>query len=210
MNIENIKEENDIFDPFFVAPNPLITAFADEMREAGLEFDECDELSEFMPEKKDVILPQAVKYYREAREEQNDEAENYFLSFFEYKGLDELVPMLIEAYTDANTWDVTRWGIADCLSAIESKEYAHEYIEAVSNSALGSSRQKLIALLGKIKDERAIPALIELLEDKTVRAHTLAALSKFDDPELRSHFERFKDDENPGVRKCALDALGEV
>ena len=177
MSIENIKEENGGFDPFFEEPDSLITLFAQEMQELGIEFDEYDELPGLMPEKKDVLLPAAVKYYRMAREEERDEAENYFLSFFEHKGLDELVPMLMEAYTDSRTWDATRWFIAECLYTIEAKQYVSSYIDAVLNRDLGSSRQKLIALLGKIKDASAMPALIELSEDPSVRAYALSALS---------------------------------
>ena len=177
------------------------------MRELGFEFCEFDELPGFMPEKKEHIFPAAVKYYRKAREEQNDETMNYFISFFEHKGLDEVVSMLIEDYINERTSDATRYFIADCLYTIEAGGYVKEYVGAVSNPALGSSRQKLIALLGKIKDESVIPTLVKLLEDETVRAHTLAALSGYRKEELRPHFERFKNDEHPGVRKCALDAL---
>ena len=207
MSIENIKEENGGFDPFYDEPDRLITLFADEMRELGLEFCECDELYGLMPEKKEIIIPVALKYFRMAREEDNDEAQNYFLGFFEHKGLDEVVTMLIESYEDAHTWDATRWFIAECLYTIEMRGCVPEYIRVAKDRALGLSRQKVIALLGKIKDESAIPALVELLDDASVRAHTITALSEFENPDLRPHFERFKDDENPGVRKCAVEAL---
>ena len=72
---------------------------------------------------------------------------------------------------------------------------------------LGTSRQKLIALLGKLKDERAMPALVELLEDESVRSHTLSALSKYKREELRPCFERFRDSDNPAWRKCAADGI---
>ena len=198
MNIDNIKEENDGITTLFAAPDRLITLFADEMRELGLEFSDCDEIVGFMHKRKDVILSVAIKYYRMAREEQNDEAENYFLGFFEHKGYCELVPMLIEAYSDAHTWDATRWFIAECLYVIEGEKYISEYIKLVLDRSLGLSRQKIIALLGKIGDERMIPALIELLEDRDVRAYALAALSGLEKPELRPHFERFKD---AGIRE---------
>ena len=160
MSIEDIKEENGGFGPFFEAPDELILLFADEVRAAGLEFDECDELPGFMPERKDVLLPVTLKYYRLAREEGRDEAMNYFLAFFEHKGLDDIVPALIEDYTDLQTWDATRWFIADCLYTIEAPGYVDEYIKAVKDTRLGSSRQKIIALLGKLKDELAIAALV--------------------------------------------------
>ena len=203
MSIENVKEENGGFDPFYDEPDRLITLFADEMRESGLEFCECDDLYGFMPEKKEIILPLAVKYFHMAREEENDEAQNYFLGFFEHKGLDEVVPMLVESYADAHTWDATRWFIAECLYTIEMREYVTEYVRVAKDRTLGSSRQKVIALLGKIKDESTVPALVELLDDASVRAHTITALSKFENPDLRPHFERFRNDENPGVRKNA-------
>lgn len=201
----NTANELDIFE--IDAPDELITLFADEMRALGFGSDDYDKLFTYMPEHKDTVLPLVLGYYRRAKDEKRDDAQNYFLAFFEHKGLDDLVPMLIEDYISGETWDATRHMIADCLYTIGSDKYIPEYLCAVQLSSLGSSRQTLVSLLGKLKDERAIPVLKDLVEDEKVRSYALSALLGYERKELRPIFERFINSENPAWRKCARDGL---
>ena len=65
----------------------------------------------------------------------------------------------------------------------------------------------IILLMGKLKLEKAIPILIELLEDETVRLHAICALGDFKKEEFRPYFERFSNDKHSGLRKYAKKAL---
>ena len=129
------------------------------------------------------------------------------MSFFHFKGLEEVVPMLIEDYYLEQTHDLTRWFISDCIYQIRSKSFVKEYLDIVSNRVFGRNRQMIVLLLGKLKEESAVPTLIDLLEDEEVRLHAISALGEFKREEFRCYFERFQNSTNTGWRKCAKAAI---
>ena len=65
----------------------------------------------------------------------------------------------------------------------------------------------IVLLLGKLKEESAIPTLIDLLEDEEVRLHAISALGEFKREEFRCYFERFRNSAHPGWRKYAKSAI---
>ena len=69
-----------------------------------------------------------------------------------------------------------------------------DYLRIVSDPTFGRNRQMLVLLLGKLKEESAIPVLIDLLEDEEVRLHAISALGQFKREEFRGYFERFQND----------------
>lgn len=115
--------------------------------------------------------------------------------------------MLLDDYRSDSTADITRWFISDCLCRIRSRKFIKEYIDIVSNKKYGSNRKLLVLLLGKLKEESAIPILIDLLEDEEVRLHAICALGDFKREEFRCYFERFKDSKQPGWRKYSREAI---
>ena len=68
----------------------------------------------------------------------------------------------------------------------------------------------IILLLGKLREECAIPTLINLLDDESVRMHAICALGCFKKAEFRCYFERYLNDKNPGCRKYAKTALNKL
>ena len=58
-----------------------------------------------------------------------------------------------------------------------------------------------------LKEENAIPILIDLLEDEDVRLHAISALSEFKREAFRCYFERFQNSTHPGWRKYARLAI---
>lgn len=58
----------------------------------------------------------------------------------------------------------------------------------------------------KLKEESAIPTLIDLLEDEEVCLHAISALGDFKREEFRCYFERFQDSTHLGWRKYAKAA----
>lgn len=188
-------------------PDSLIPSFENELRKVGFKFETSNQTLGFMPKNKKIILPIAIKYYQYAKKHKKVNEQNHFLSFFQFKGLEEVMPMLIEDYYSEATQDLTRWLISDCIYQIRSKNFVKEYLDIVSSRLFGRNRQMVILLLGKLKEECAVPVLIALLEDEEVRLHAICALGEFKREEFRCHFERFKDSAHPGWRKYAKAAL---
>lgn len=188
-------------------PSSLIPSFEKELRDLGFEFEINNQLLGFMPKHRKVIVPIAIKYYQLAKQQKKENEQNHFMSFFRFKGIEEVVPMLLEDYCSIATQDLTRWFISDCLYQIRSKSHLKEYQEIVLKPDFGINRQMIILLLGKLKDEDSIPILLDLLEDEEVRLHAINALAEFKREDLRSHFERFQNSSHSGLRKYAKNAL---
>ncbi len=185
----------------------LIPLFEKELRDLGYEFETSNQALGFIPKHKKVIVPISVKYYQLAKERKKPNEQNYFMQFLYIKGLDEVVPMLLKDYYDEGTADLTRWFISDCIYQIRSKTFVKEYLDIVSNRAFGRNRQMIVLLLGKLKEENAVPILIKLLEDEDVCLQAICALGEFKNAEFRCYFERFQNSAHPGWRKYARAAL---
>ena len=188
-------------------PDSLIPLFEEELRNLGFSFEISNQTLMFMPKHKKVILPVAIKYYQEAKRLEKNNEQEYFLSFFHFKGFDEVVPMLLEDFCSCNADDMIGWTIADHLYQIRSKSYIPEYLDIISNSFYGSNRQMLILLIGEWQVADAVPILIDLLEDEDVRLHAISALGCFKREEFRPYFERFENSKHSGWRKYARAAL---
>lgn len=188
-------------------PDSLIPLFVKELRALGFEFETANQAVGFLPKHKKAIVPVAVKYYRLAKELEKPNEQNYFLRFLHIKGLDDVVPMLLEDYYSEKTEDLTRWFISDCIYQIRARNFVKEYLDIVSSRKFGQNRQMIVLLLGKLKEESAVPVLIDLLEDEDVRLHAICALGQFKREEFRCYFERFQDSAHPGWRKYASSAI---
>ena len=185
----------------------LLPLFEKELRNLGFEFETSNQAIGFIPKHKEVILPIATKYYQLAKELDKSNEQNYFMRFLCIKGLDDVIPMLLEDYYSEKTADLTRWFISDCVYQIRSKRFVKEYLDIVSGKMFGQNRQMFVLLLGKLKEESAIPTLIDLLEDEEVRLHAISALGEFKREEFRCYFERFENSTHPGWRKYAKSAI---
>lgn len=184
-------------------PNSVLLAFKQELLDLGFRFQVLNQAEGFMPKHKDSILPIVIKYYKKARLKREKQ---YLLKWFHHRGLEEVVPMLLEDYC-SDDLNVDRWAIGDCLYQIRSKKHIADYLKIIANASYGQDRQMVILLVGKLKAEDAIPALIDLLEDEGVRLQAIAALGDFKRDELRPYFERFQNSKHPGWRRYAKAAL---
>ena len=205
---EWIKREKEGYERYCeMHPNSLLPKFKQELVELGFSYEYPNQALSFMPKHKKIIIPIAIKYYQEAKVQNIENEQLFFLGFFQYKGLNELVPMLLKEYHSHEISDHVRWSISDCLYTIRNAQYANEYLDIIQNPIYGSDRQMIVLLIGKLRFENAIPCLIELLEDESVRLHAICALGDFKREEFRPHFERFANDKHPGWRKYAKIAL---
>ena len=205
MWIDNHKSAEEKY--FKDNPDSLIPLFLEELRSLGMEFETSAQAVGCLPKHKKEILPVAMKYYELSKKYKKPGEQDYFISFFHSKGLDDILPILLEDYCDEKTADLTRWYLSDCIYEIRSGKYVKEYIDIVSNKTFGINRQMIILLLGKLKEESAVPVLVRLLEDEEVRLHAICALGEFKREDFRCYFERFQDSTNPGCRKYAKAAL---
>lgn len=184
-------------------PSSVLLAFKQELLDLGFRFQVLNQAEGFMPKHKDSILPIVIKYYKKARLKREKQ---YLLKWFHHRGLEEVVPMLLEDYC-SDDLNVDRWAIGDCLYQIRSKKHIADYLKIIANASYGQDRQMVILLVGKLKVEAAIPVLIDLLEDEGVRLQAIAALGDFKRDELRPYFERFQNSKHPGWRNYAKSAL---
>ena len=107
----------------------LIPLFENELRDLGFEFETSNQAVGFIPKHKKVILPIAIKYYQLAKEHEKPNEQNYFMRFLCIKGLDDVIPMLLEDYYFEKTADLTRWFISDCIYQIRSKCFVKDYLD---------------------------------------------------------------------------------
>lgn len=188
-------------------PDSLLPLFSQELWKLGFHFAIPDQVHGFLPKHKKVIIPVVIRYYQHAKMIRKENEQNFFLGFFHMKGLDQVLPMLLEDYYNEKTADLTRWFISDAIYSIRSKKYIKEYIDIAKTVRFGSNRKLIVLLLGKLKEESAIPILIDLLEDDEVRLHAICALGDFKREEFRPYFERFQNSEHPVWRKYSRAAL---
>lgn len=191
-------------------PDSLIPKFAKELAALGYTAETTAQLLRYMPRHKGAFLPIVKAYYQLAKQEGLHDEQNFFLQFFHYRGLDEVVPLLIEDYKDVDTADSTRWFISDCLYQICSPNFLTEYIDLVSNPQYGINRQMLVLLLGKLKSEYAVSTLLMLVDDGDVAIQAIMALGEYRRIEFQPCFERFLTSKKQGLRNAARVSLKKI
>ena len=129
------------------------------------------------------------------------------MSFFHYKGFEEVVPMLLEDFYSPKTPDLTRSFIAENLRVIHSKKYKEDYLKIISDSSYGVNRYAVMDLVGKLKIEAAVPLLIKMLDEEKLRTNAICALCDYKKEELRPYFQRFENAKESYWRKYAKTAL---
>ncbi len=103
-----------------------------------------------------------------------------------------------------------RWVIGNALEVVADDSVFDEVAAIVRDSAFGKARQMVVLGLARSKDRRAVPLLIELLDDEDVAAHAAMALGKLRADEARSALERHLASPQPLVRREAKKALAKL
>lgn len=185
-------------------PYSLIPVFHNDLRNLGFQFEISNQIKHYLPEYKAEILPLAIQYYKRA---EYDNEKDFFMSFFHYRGFEEVVPMLLEDFYSPKTPDSTRSFIAENLRVIHSKKYKEDYLKIISDQCYGVSRYAVMDLVGKLKIEAAIPLLIKMLDEEKLRINAICALGDYKKEELRPYFQRFENVKESYWRKYAKSAL---
>ena len=116
------EKENE--NQYFAShPDSRILKFTEELAALGYTVETTAQLLRYMPRHKGAFLPIVKTYYQLAKQEGLHDEQNFFLQFFHYKGLDEVVPLLIEDYKGVDTADSTRWFISDLFSEFSYRIY---------------------------------------------------------------------------------------
>lgn len=100
-----------------------------------------------------------------------------------------------------------RWAIGNALSVVADDSVFDDLASIVNDRRFGIARQMVVVGLGRSKDPRAVPLLINLLDDDDVVLHAVSALGKLKAPAARSSLGRLLVDRRPPVRKAAKKAL---
>lgn len=182
-------------------PDSVLLNFKQELLDLGFEFQVLNQAEVLLPKYKETVLPIVIKYYKKAKLKNE---KRYLLGWFHHRGLEEAVPMLLEDFYSNNA---DRWAIGDRLYQIRSRQYVDDYLNIISDSSYKEDRQMVVLLIGKLKVESAVPVLIDLLEDTSVRLHAVIALGNFKKEAFRKYFERFENSTNSALRKAAKTAL---
>lgn len=118
-------------------------------------------------------------------------------------------PALIDEFR--NSVDETglgdRWMIGNALSVVVDDSVFDEIESLVRNRNFGKARQMVVVGIGRSKDPRAAPLLVELLNDEDVAAHALKALVKLNPSGVRAAVEPLLDHPQALVRREAKKAL---
>lgn len=153
-----------------------------------------------------IFIPVLIKYL------EMFEARNYknaIVGLLGVKGFSEATEILLNKYHDENC-NINKWSIGDALYSIQDKRFEEKYIEIVKNKANGTSRQMIVILLGKLRCEKAISTLINLLQDSDVEGHVVMALGYFKNDELIKYIEPFLSHDKRWIRKEAEKAIKKI
>lgn len=201
--IENSKKTSERY--LTEHPDSVIPLFEQELRNLGFQFEISDQIKQFLPKHRKIILPIAIKYYQQVT--YNNE-KNFFISLFHYKGFEEVVPMLIRDFYSDKTPRLTRELIGETLRAIRSKKHVDDYLKIIASPQYGLARAPIFSLVGNLKVKQAIPILIHLLEaDNEFAPCALQTLAAYKRSEFKPYFDHFINSPDEHLRQIASVAL---
>jgi HEAT repeat protein len=111
-----------------------------------------------------------------------------------------------------------KWAIGNALATLADDSIADELVELAQDRRHGSSREMLMDALARTKDERALGALVELVDDDDVAGHAISALRRLGPKRSLPYLERARpslerqaaDGETPLARRQASAALARL
>lgn len=102
------------------------------------------------------------------------------------------------------------WTLCDYLYQLKDFSFINEYITIASTKSLGSDRQMLFLLFGKMKDLKLLPVMLDNINDYSVNGHILSSLRYYPEKEVKSCFYQFQNDNRTWVRKVVNHYLRTV
>jgi HEAT repeat protein len=108
-----------------------------------------------------------------------------------------------------------KWAIGNALATLADDTIAEELVKLAQDRRHGRSREMLMDALARTKDERALDALVELVNDDEVGGHAISAFRRLGPKSSLPYLERARpalerqaaDGETPLARRQASAAL---
>lgn len=102
-----------------------------------------------------------------------------------------------------------RWSIAEAIYKIRDKRFIDEYIDLIKDMDYAIDTDWFILLLGKWKNEKALPIILELLSsnEKQILMAVIQSLGNYRVKELNKYLEPFLSHKDRDIRKRAENAL---
>ena len=119
---------------------------------------------------------------------------------------EKLVGMILDEYKT----DYSRaflWQLGDLLYKIGDLNQLNEYEKIVVEKSFEESRQMIVLLIGKSKNENVVNFLLKQLGDKSIEGHVIKALSNYDSKEIFSIMQKYQEHPDKWVRNIALKYL---
>ncbi len=170
----------------------------------GYEISIIDDLRGIMDKNTKDLIPLLLKNLNNTEDE--DEKE-FLVRALGIKGYTEASEVLINEFKNPSSNLFYRWAIGNSLSLILDKRYENDYIEIIQNKEYGTARQMIVITLGKIRSQRVISVLLDLLNDEDIDGHIIVALGYYKDPNLIQYIEPFLKHENRWIRKEAEKSI---
>ena len=118
-------------------------------------------------------------------------------------------PVLLQRFPlpQVGPYRAVRWVIGNALGVLAGDQFFDEMEVLARDKAYGRDREQLLRFFGRSKDPRAVPLLVELLEDDDVVAHAAEALGRQKDPRARLPLEKLLTHPRSLARREAAKAL---
>lgn len=183
----------------------LVKELIKEINNKGFDIQDLNELNAIKRKIKSLI-PVLIKYLYMFEKENFRDA---IVGVLGVKGFYEATETLLNLYYSSNM-EIDKWSVGDTLYSIQDKRYEDEYIKIADDKDNGDSRQMIVILLGKLRCQKSIPTLINLLQDDDVNGHAIIALGYFKDNELIKYIEPFLQHEKTWIRKEAEKSIKKI
>jgi HEAT repeat protein len=121
-------------------------------------------------------------------------------------------PVLINAFrrvSDPSGMGL-RWVIGNALSVVADDSVFDDVAALARDRGYGKGRQMVVLGLGRSSDPRAVPILLDLLNDEDVAAHAVTALGKLKATAARERIRSLLDHPQALVRREAKKALAKI
>lgn len=183
----------------------LMKELIKEANDNGFEIQDFNDLNS-MKRKIKKIIPILIKYLYLFDEGNFKDA---IIGLLGVKGFYDATETLIKLYYNYDII-IDKWAIGDALYNIQDKRFEDEYIKIIEDKDNGISRQMIVMLLGKLKCQKALPTLVNLLQDTEVNGHAIIALSYFNDNDLIQYIEPFINHDKKWIRTEAEKAIKKI
>jgi HEAT repeat protein len=152
------------------------------------------------------VLPKLAGWLEHDDRHVRGNAAFIFASLGDQRGFEVIQSILTD---ESDRSDGQGWGLVGGLqpSGLESEAIKRLNRQIRLKAQIKSDRYYAVALLGELKDQRAVPILIPLLTDNDVNSAVPSSLAKIGDIRAVGPLIHTLSDNDPDMRVLAIDAL---